>query len=97
MKLCQHYTQSTDEQPESCIYFAVNKQEFAEILCYKILETAIDMSVILEQDIYFSSFLDGLLLEIVLFAYSSLRTFLWIAKVFNLWPFYSYKVIEVVE
>ena len=40
MKLCQHYTQSTDEQPESCIYFAVNKQELAEILYYKILETA---------------------------------------------------------
>ena len=36
-------------------------------------------------------------LEIVLFAYSSLHTFLWIAKVFNLWPFYFYKVIEVVE
>lgn len=38
-RLCQHYTQSTDEQPESCIDFAINKQELAEILYYKILET----------------------------------------------------------
>nr|XP_037852072.1 retinoblastoma-like protein 1 [Chlorocebus sabaeus] len=36
---CQHYTQSTDEQPGSHIDFAVNRLKLAEILYYKILET----------------------------------------------------------
>ncbi|KAF4023614.1 hypothetical protein G4228_015491 [Cervus hanglu yarkandensis] len=53
---CQHYTQSTDEQPGSHIDFAVNRLKLAEILYYKILETVMvqetrrlhgmDMSVI---------------------------------------------------
>ncbi|KAM9068880.1 retinoblastoma-like protein 1 isoform X4 [Sarcophilus harrisii] len=53
---CQHYTQSTDEQPGSHIDFAVNRLKLAEILYYKILETimvqetrrlhGMDMSVI---------------------------------------------------
>ncbi|XP_037590351.1 retinoblastoma-like protein 1 [Cebus imitator] len=36
---CQHYTQSTDEQPGSHIDFAVNRLKLAEILYYKMLET----------------------------------------------------------
>ena len=57
---------------QNLAHFAINKQEFSEILYYKILETTmvqatqrlpgIDMSVILQQDTYISSFLDGLLL-----------------------------------
>ncbi|XP_036758234.2 retinoblastoma-like protein 1 isoform X2 [Manis pentadactyla] len=53
---CQHYTQSTEEQPGSHIDFAVNRLKLAEILYYKILETVMvqetrrlhgmDMSVI---------------------------------------------------
>uniref|UniRef100_A0A2K5Q2K4 RB transcriptional corepressor like 1 n=1 Tax=Cebus imitator TaxID=2715852 RepID=A0A2K5Q2K4_CEBIM len=53
---CQHYTQSTDEQPGSHIDFAVNRLKLAEILYYKMLETimvqetrrlhGMDMSVI---------------------------------------------------
>ncbi|XP_036274595.1 retinoblastoma-like protein 1 isoform X2 [Pipistrellus kuhlii] len=102
---CQHYTQSTDEQPGSHIDFAVNRLKLAEILYYKILETimvqetrrlhGMDMSVLLEQDIFHRSLM-ACCLEIVLFAYSSPRTFPWIIEVLNLRPFYFYKVIEVV-
>uniref|UniRef100_A0A8D1CSY8 Retinoblastoma-like protein 1 n=1 Tax=Sus scrofa TaxID=9823 RepID=A0A8D1CSY8_PIG len=102
---CQHYTQSTDEQPGSHIDFAVNRLKLAEILYYKILETimvqetrrlhGMDMSVLLEQDIFHHSLM-ACCLEIVLFAYSSPRTFPWIIEVLNLRPFYFYKVIEVV-
>uniref|UniRef100_A0A8D1GQJ1 Retinoblastoma-like protein 1 n=1 Tax=Sus scrofa TaxID=9823 RepID=A0A8D1GQJ1_PIG len=99
---CQHYTQSTDEQPGSHIDFAVNRLKLAEILYYKILETimvqetrrlhGMDMSVLLEQDIFHHSLM-ACCLEIVLFAYSSPRTFPWIIEVLNLRPFYFYKVI----
>uniref|UniRef100_A0A2K5KGD0 Retinoblastoma-like protein 1 n=1 Tax=Colobus angolensis palliatus TaxID=336983 RepID=A0A2K5KGD0_COLAP len=99
---CQHYTQSTDEQPGSHIDFAVNRLKLAEILYYKILETVMvqetrrlhgmDMSVLLEQDIFHHSLM-ACCLEIVLFAYSSPRTFPWIIEVLNLQPFYFYKVI----
>nr|XP_045012616.1 retinoblastoma-like protein 1 isoform X3 [Jaculus jaculus] len=102
---CQHYTQSTDKQPGSHIDFAVNRLKLAEILYYKILETimvqetrrlnGMDLSVLLEQDIFHRSLM-ACCLEIVLFAYSSSRTFPWIIEVLNLQPFYFYKVIEVV-
>ncbi|KAL4676524.1 hypothetical protein H8959_010669 [Pygathrix nigripes] len=51
--------------------------------------------VLLEQDIFHHSLM-ACCLEIVLFAYSSPRTFPWIIEVLNLQPFYFYKVIEVV-
>lgn len=51
--------------------------------------------VLLEQDIFHRSLM-ACCLEIVLFAYSSPRTFPWIIEVLNLRPFYFYKVIEVV-
>ncbi|XP_077025409.1 retinoblastoma-like protein 1 isoform X2 [Tamandua tetradactyla] len=102
---CQHYTQSTDEQPGSHIDFAINRLKLAEILYYKMLESVMvqetrrlhgmDMSVLLEQDIFHRSLM-ACCLEIVLFAYSSPRTFPWIIEVLNLRPFYFYKVIEVV-
>lgn len=101
---CRSYTQSTDDQPGSHIDFAVNRLKLAEILYYKILETIMvqemkrlhgkDMSALLEQDIFHRSLL-ACCLEIVLFAYSSPRTFPWIIEVLNLRPFYFYKVIEV--
>uniref|UniRef100_A0ACB8F659 Retinoblastoma-like protein 1 n=1 Tax=Sphaerodactylus townsendi TaxID=933632 RepID=A0ACB8F659_9SAUR len=101
---CQSYTQSTDDQPGSHIDFAINRFKLAEILYYKILETIMiqetrrlhgkDMTALLEQDIFHRSLL-ACCLEIVLFAYSSPRTFPWIIEVLNLRPFYFYKVIEV--
>ncbi|NXW07028.1 RBL1 protein, partial [Fregetta grallaria] len=101
---CRSYTQSTDEQPGSHIDFAVNRLKLAEILYYKILETIMlhetrrlhgkDLTALLEQDIFHRSLM-ACCLEIVLFAYSSPRTFPWIIEVLDLRPFYFYKVIEV--
>ncbi|MGH0174432.1 UNVERIFIED_CONTAM: hypothetical protein FKN15_072051 [Acipenser sinensis] len=100
-----HYTKDTDEQPGSHMDFADNRLKLAEILYYKILENVMaqetrrlhgkDMAVLLEQDIFHHSLL-ACCLEVVLFAYSSQRTFPWIINVFKLRPFYFYKVIEVV-
>uniref|UniRef100_A0A8C8H451 Retinoblastoma-like protein 1 n=1 Tax=Oncorhynchus tshawytscha TaxID=74940 RepID=A0A8C8H451_ONCTS len=84
--------------------FAENRMKLAEILYYKILENVMaqetrrlhgkDMAVLLEQDIFHCSLM-ACCLEVVLFAYSSQRTFPWIISIFKLRPFYFFKVIEV--
>ncbi|XP_014816674.1 PREDICTED: retinoblastoma-like protein 1 [Calidris pugnax] len=103
-RFCRSYTQSTDEQPGSHIDFAINRLKLAEILYYKVLETIMvqetrrlhgkDLTALLEQDVFHRSLM-ACCLEIVLFAYSSPRTFPWIIEVLDLRPFYFYKVIEV--
>ncbi|XP_066558179.1 retinoblastoma-like protein 1 isoform X2 [Amia ocellicauda] len=100
----QHYTKHTEEQPGSHMDFADNRLKLAEILYFKILENVMvqetrrlhgkDMAVLLEQDIFHCSLM-ACCLEVVLFAYSSQRTFPWIINIFKLPPFYFYKVIEV--
>uniref|UniRef100_A0A3Q1HUH0 Retinoblastoma-like protein 1 n=1 Tax=Acanthochromis polyacanthus TaxID=80966 RepID=A0A3Q1HUH0_9TELE len=100
----EHYTNDSDETPGSHIDFAENRLKLAEILYYKILENVMvqetkrlqgrDMSVLLEQDIFHCSLM-ACCLEVVLFSYSSQRTFPWIISVFKLAPFYFFKVIEV--
>lgn len=100
----QHYTNDTDLVPGSHIDFAENRMKLAEILYYKILENVMvqetrrlhgkDMAVLLEQDMFHCS-LVACCLEVVLFSYSSVRTFPWIISVFKLPPFYFFKVIEV--
>uniref|UniRef100_A0A6Q2ZKD0 Retinoblastoma-like 1 (p107) n=1 Tax=Esox lucius TaxID=8010 RepID=A0A6Q2ZKD0_ESOLU len=86
-----------------CLDFAENRMKLSEILYYKVLENVMaqetkrlqgkDM-VLLEQDIFHCSLM-ACCLEVVLFAYSSQRTFPWIISVFKLRPFYFFKVIEV--
>uniref|UniRef100_A0A8C3N9G5 Uncharacterized protein n=1 Tax=Geospiza parvula TaxID=87175 RepID=A0A8C3N9G5_GEOPR len=83
---------------------AIFELKLAEILYYKILETIMvqetrrlhgkDLTALLEQDVFHRSLL-ACCLEIVLFAYSSPRTFPWIIEVLDIRPFYFYKVIEV--
>nr|XP_020443437.1 retinoblastoma-like protein 1 [Monopterus albus] len=100
----EHYTKDSEDAPGSHIDFAENRLKLAEILYYKILENVMvqemkrlqgkDMSVLLEQDIFHCSLM-ACCLEVVLFSYSSQRTFPWIINVFKLAPFYFYKVIEV--
>ncbi|XP_023839566.1 retinoblastoma-like protein 1 isoform X3 [Salvelinus sp. IW2-2015] len=100
----QHYTKDSEELPGSHMDFAENRMKLAEILYYKILENVMaqetrrlhgkDMAVLLEQDIFHCSLM-ACCLEVVLFAYSSQRTFPWIISVFKLRPFYFFKVIEV--
>ncbi|XP_060926191.1 retinoblastoma-like protein 1 [Limanda limanda] len=100
----EHYTRDSEDTPGSHIDFAENRLKLAEILYYKILENVMvpetkrlqgkDMSVLLEQDIFHCSLM-GCCLEVVLFSYSSHRTFPWIISVLKLAPFYFFKVIEV--
>uniref|UniRef100_A0A3Q2CBU5 Retinoblastoma-like 1 (p107) n=1 Tax=Cyprinodon variegatus TaxID=28743 RepID=A0A3Q2CBU5_CYPVA len=100
----EHYTNDSDDTPGSHIDFAENRWKLAEILYYKILENVLvqetkrlqgrDMSVLLEQDIFHCSLM-ACCLEVVLFSYSSQRTFPWIITIFKLAPFYFFKVIEV--
>ncbi|KAM9860284.1 retinoblastoma-like protein 1 [Aulostomus maculatus] len=100
----EHYTNDSEETPGSHIDFAKNRLKLAEILYYKVLENVMvqeikrlqgkDMSVLLEQDIFHCSLM-ACCLEVVLFSYSSQRTFPWIIDVFKLSSFYFFKVIEV--
>uniref|UniRef100_A0A672ZNB8 Retinoblastoma-like 1 (p107) n=1 Tax=Sphaeramia orbicularis TaxID=375764 RepID=A0A672ZNB8_9TELE len=100
----EHYTNDSEDTPGSHIDFAENRLKLAEILYYKVLENVMvqetkrlqgkDMSVLLEQDIFHCSLM-ACCLEVVLFSYSSQRTFPWIINVFKLAPFYFFKVIEV--
>lgn len=100
----EHYTNDSEDTPGSHIDFAENRLKLAEILYYKILENVMvqetkrlqgkDMSVLLEQDIFHCSLM-ACCLEVVLFSYSSPRTFPWIINIFKLPPFYFFKVIEV--
>ncbi|XP_039590831.1 retinoblastoma-like protein 1 [Polypterus senegalus] len=99
-----HYTKDTEEHPGSHMDFADSRLKLAEILYFKILENVMvqeikrlhgkDMAVLLEQDIFHTS-LVACCLEVVLFAYSSQRTFPWVIDIFNIQPFYFYKVIEI--
>ncbi|XP_041836600.1 retinoblastoma-like protein 1 [Melanotaenia boesemani] len=100
----EHYTNDSEDTPGSHIDFAENRLKLAEILYYKILENVLvqetkrlqgrDMSILLEQDIFHCSLM-ACCLEVVLFSYSSQRTFPWIINIFKLPPFYFFKVIEV--
>ncbi|XP_061544320.1 retinoblastoma-like protein 1 [Phycodurus eques] len=100
----KHYTDDSDRSSGSHIDFAESRLKLAEVLFYKVLENVLmqetkrlhgkDMSALLEQDIFHCSLL-ACSLEVVLFSYSSQRTFPWIINVFKLAPFYFFKVIEV--
>uniref|UniRef100_A0A1A8MJA8 Retinoblastoma-like protein 1 n=3 Tax=Nothobranchius pienaari TaxID=704102 RepID=A0A1A8MJA8_9TELE len=100
----EHYTNDSEDTPGSHIDFAENRLKLAQILYYKVLENVLvqetkrlqgrDMSVLLEQDIFHCSMM-ACCLEVVLFSYSSQRTFPWIINIFKLAPFYFFKVIEV--
>ncbi|KAK3557136.1 hypothetical protein QTP70_024724 [Hemibagrus guttatus] len=100
----QAYTKQTDDLQGAHMDFAENRLKIAEILYFKILENVMaqeikrlqgkDVTVLLEQDVFHCSLL-ACCLEVVLFSYSSQRTFPWILETFQLRPFYFYKVIEV--
>uniref|UniRef100_A0A671SRC1 Retinoblastoma-like protein 1 n=1 Tax=Sinocyclocheilus anshuiensis TaxID=1608454 RepID=A0A671SRC1_9TELE len=96
----QAYTKPTDDLPGAHMK---NRLKLAEILYFKILENIMTQEmkrlqgkdmVLLEQEVLHCSLL-ACCLEVVLFAYSSQRTFPWILEIFQIPPFYFYKVIEV--
>ncbi|XP_077459439.1 retinoblastoma-like protein 1 [Stigmatopora argus] len=100
----EQYASDCDQSAGSHVDFAENRLKLAEILFYKVLENVLvqeskrlpgkDLSALLEQDVFRCSLL-ACCLEVVLFSYSSQRTFPWILEIFKLAPFYFFKVIEV--
>ncbi|TNM89208.1 hypothetical protein fugu_005463 [Takifugu bimaculatus] len=97
----EHYALDSEDMPTSHIDFAEKRLKLAEILYYKVLENVMvqemkrlhgkDMSILLEQDIFHCSLM-ACCLEVVLFSYSSQRTFPWIINIFKLASFYFFKV-----
>ncbi|KAK3744453.1 hypothetical protein QZH41_012866 [Actinostola sp. cb2023] len=102
------YVQPSADRPNSpCSTkeFATRRLKLAEILYYKVLENItlsekrrlqghLDVTTLLEQDIFHRSLL-GCCLEIVIFSYNSQRSFPWVIEIFEIAPYYFYKVIEV--
>ncbi|KAJ3602793.1 hypothetical protein NHX12_030541, partial [Muraenolepis orangiensis] len=86
-----YYTRDTDNTPGSHIDFAEKRLKLAEILYFKVLE---NVMVLLGQELFHCSLL-ACCLEVVLFSYSSQRTFPWVTATLCLPPFYFFKVIEV--
>ncbi|CAB3999055.1 retinoblastoma 1, partial [Paramuricea clavata] len=104
----QKYTQPSNARPDSpgsTKEFADNRWKLAATLYYKALEsiarsekkrlqTQLDLTTLLEQDVFHRSLVASCL-EIVIFSYNSQRTFPWILEVYELSPYFFYKVIEV--
>ncbi|XP_028391773.1 LOW QUALITY PROTEIN: retinoblastoma-like protein 2 [Dendronephthya gigantea] len=102
------YTQPSSvrpDSPSSTKEFADNRWKLAATLYYKALEsiarsekkrlqTQLDLTTLLAQDVFHRS-LVACCLEIVIFSYNSQRTFPWILEVYELSPYFFYKVIEV--
>uniref|UniRef100_T1J484 Retinoblastoma-like protein 1 n=1 Tax=Strigamia maritima TaxID=126957 RepID=T1J484_STRMM len=102
---CTQYAQPSDDHPGSQIDFAKKRLQLGESLYYKALEnimvaekkrvpSTFDFTALLDQE-YFHRALFACCLEIVIFSYNSQRIFPWIIEVFNLEPYYFYKVIEL--
>ncbi|KAJ7310873.1 Retinoblastoma-like protein 1 [Desmophyllum pertusum] len=84
--------------------FATKRLKLAEILYYKVLESItlleqkrlqghLDLTSLLEQDIFHSSLM-ACCLEIIIFSYNSQRTFPWVIEIFDISPYYFYKIEE---
>lgn len=102
---CKSYAQPSGDHPGSHVDFAKKRLQLGESLYYKSLETIMlaekkrvpnnfDFKGLLEQTM-FQKTLFACCLEVVIFSYNSQRTFPWIIDVFNLEPYYFYKVIEI--
>ncbi|XP_042908450.1 retinoblastoma-like protein 1 [Parasteatoda tepidariorum] len=102
---CTCYAQPSEDHPGSHIDFAKKRLSLAENLYYKALEDIMlmeqkrlppktDFSNMLDLDPFHRS-LFACCLEIVIFSYNSQRSFPWVLQIFNLQPYYFYKVIEL--
>uniref|UniRef100_A0A672ZPG6 Retinoblastoma-like protein 1 n=1 Tax=Sphaeramia orbicularis TaxID=375764 RepID=A0A672ZPG6_9TELE len=93
----EHYTNDSEDTPGS--HIGTNTQGTHTESSYRThmtytVSVQVLKAVLLEQDIFHCSLM-ACCLEVVLFSYSSQRTFPWIINVFKLAPFYFFKVIEV--
>lgn len=102
---CTCFSEHSDEYPESKLDFAKKRLQLGQTLYFKALENIVldekrklplngTLSSLLEHDPFHRS-LFACCLEIVIFSYNSQRLFPWILEIFDLQPYYFYKVIEV--
>lgn len=103
---CTFYAMPSEDHPGSHIEFAKKRLSLGENLYFKTLEDIMilerkrlppksDCSNMLDIDAFHRS-LFACCLEIVIFSYNSQRSFPWVLQIFNLHPFYFYKVIELI-
>ncbi|PVD21293.1 hypothetical protein C0Q70_19465 [Pomacea canaliculata] len=108
---CKYYVQPSDNCPAGHIDFARKRLQLGESLYYKMLESIVtgekkrlvsslkeqkvDLTGLLGHDLFHRS-LFACCLEIVIFSYNSQRMFPWIVDIFDLSPYYFYKVIEII-
>ncbi|CAL1274293.1 unnamed protein product [Larinioides sclopetarius] len=102
---CTCYSMPSDDHIGSHTEFAKKRLALGENLYYKALEDIMvleqkrlppktDFSNMLDLEAFHSS-LFACCLEIVIFSYNSQRSFPWVLQIFNLQPYYFYKVIEL--
>lgn len=102
---CTFYAMPSEDHPGSHIEFAKKRLSLGENLYYKALEDIMvlerkrlppktDFSNMLDLEAFHRS-LFACCLEIVIFSYNSQRSFPWVLQIFNLQPYYFYKVIEL--
>ncbi|KAK7498153.1 hypothetical protein BaRGS_00010741 [Batillaria attramentaria] len=108
---CTHYVQPSDTHPGAHIDFARKRLQLGESLYFKSLECIVmgekrrlqssgkeqkvDLTGLLSHDLFHRS-LFACCLEIVIFSYNSQRLFPWIVDMFDLAPYYFYKVVEII-
>ncbi|XP_053555473.1 retinoblastoma-like protein 2 isoform X2 [Bombina bombina] len=100
---CEHIT-SDGADSQSCKDLAAKYFRIAEMLYYKALESIIeqekkrlgdvDLSMVLEQEVFHKSLL-SCCLEITIFSYKPHGNFPQIIQMFDLAPYHFYKLIEV--
>ncbi|GIY19302.1 retinoblastoma-like protein 1 [Caerostris extrusa] len=102
---CTCYAMPSEDHIGSHTEFAKKRLALGENLYYKALEDIMvleqkrlpaktDFSNMLDLDAFHSS-LFACCLEIVIFSYNSQRSFPWVLQIFNLQPYFFYKVIEL--
>ncbi|GFY72547.1 retinoblastoma-like protein 1 [Trichonephila inaurata madagascariensis] len=102
---CTCYAMPSEDHIGSHTEFAKKRLSLGENLYYKALEDIMvleqkrlppktDFSNMLDLDAFHRS-LFACCLEIVIFSYNSQRSFPWVLQIFNLQPYYFYKVIEL--
>nr|KAG5707513.1 hypothetical protein BaRGS_012017 [Batillaria attramentaria] len=109
--LKQHVEEPSDTHPGAHIDFARKRLQLGESLYFKSLESIVmgekrrlqssgkeqkvDLTGLLSHDLFHRS-LFACCLEIVIFSYNSQRLFPWIVDMFDLAPYYFYKVVEII-
>merc|ERR1711892_13202 len=98
----ERYTKPSESHPGAHASFAATRLRMGQVLYFRVLENILTdeqkrgktVAHLVDQAVFHQA-LFAACLEVVIFSYSSQRTFPWVLETFNLEAFYFYKVIEV--